>query len=63
VQRIVTPRSWAEGIPGTQQAKVVATAWGLQLRVNSATDPRLRAFVERYHGGGQGGEPGGVCER
>jgi hypothetical protein len=46
--------------PG-QPAKVVASAWGLQLKVDSATDPRLRAFVEKYHGGSQGGEPGAVC--
>jgi hypothetical protein len=46
--------------PG-QPSKVIATAWGLQLRVDSATDPRLKAFVERYHGGGQGGEKGAAC--
>ena len=46
--------------PG-QSAKVVASAWGLQLKVDSATDPRLRAFVEKYHGGSQGGEPGAAC--
>jgi hypothetical protein len=46
--------------PG-QSSKVVATAWGLQLKVDSATDPRLRAFVEKYHGGSQGGEKGAVC--
>ena len=46
--------------PG-QSAKVVATAWGLQLKVDSATDPRLRQFVEKYHAGAQGGEPGAVC--
>ena len=46
--------------PG-QSAKIVATAWGLQLKVDSTTDPRLRAFVEKYHGGSQGGEQGAVC--
>jgi Protein of unknown function (DUF3105) len=46
----------------TQSSKVIATAWGLQLRVDSATDPRLKAFVERYHGGGQGGEKGAACQ-
>jgi hypothetical protein len=46
--------------PG-QPSKVIATAWGLQLRVDSATDPRLRAFVEQYHAGGQGGEKGAAC--
>jgi hypothetical protein len=47
--------------PG-QPAKVIATAWGLQLKVDSATDPRLRAFVEKYHGGSQGGEKGATCQ-
>ncbi len=47
--------------PG-QPSKVIATAWGLQLKVDSATDPRLKTFVERYHGGGQGGEKGAVCQ-
>ncbi len=46
--------------PG-QPSKVIATAWGLQLRVDSATDPRLKAFVETYHAGGQGGEKGAAC--
>lgn len=46
--------------PG-QPSKVIATTWGLQLRVDSATDPRLRAFVERYHAGDQGGEQGAAC--
>lgn len=46
--------------PG-QPAKVIATAWGSQLRVNSTADPRLREFVLRYHAGGQGGEQGAAC--
>lgn len=45
----------------SQSAPVIATAWGLQLRVNTVDDPRLRAFVEKYHGGSQGGEKGAVC--
>ena len=44
-----------------QPAKVVATAWGLQLRVDSATDPRLRQFVQAYVGNGLGGEQGATC--
>ncbi len=46
--------------PG-QPAKVIATAWGLQLKVDSASDPRLKQFVQEYAGGGQGGEPGAAC--
>ncbi|HEX4016355.1 MAG TPA: DUF3105 domain-containing protein [Frankiaceae bacterium] len=47
--------------PG-QSSKVIATAWGLQLKVDSTTDPRLKGFVEKYHGGGQGGEKGAPCQ-
>ena len=36
-------------------------AWGASLSVPSATDPRLTAFVRRYAGGAQGGEPGAPC--
>lgn len=46
--------------PG-QPAPVMATGWGLQLSVDSASDPRLSAFVKAYAGGGQGGEPGADC--
>lgn len=42
-------------------APVVATAWGAQLRLQSATDPRLVAFIKYYAGGGQGGEQGAPC--
>jgi hypothetical protein len=45
------------GLPG----KVVASAWGLQLAVDTADDPRLAAFVKAYAGGGQGGEKGADC--
>jgi len=46
--------------PGLPQP-VVATAWGLQLPVNDASDPRLAAFVSRYEKGPQTPEPGAVC--
>ena len=42
-------------------APVVATAWGLQLRLDSADDPRLEQFTRAYAGGDQGGEPGAPC--
>ncbi len=45
----------------TQPAKVMATAWGIQLRAGSPTDPELEKFVKKYAGGGQGGEPGASC--
>ena len=40
---------------------VVATAWGLQLPVEDASDPRLPLFVTRYENGPQTPEPGAVC--
>jgi hypothetical protein len=44
-----------------QDSPIIATAWGLQLRLQSAEDPRLFAFVQRYAAGGQGGEKGATC--
>ena len=41
---------------------VVATAWGLQLPVEDASDPRLPVFVARYEKGPQTPEPGAVCD-
>lgn len=46
-----------------QDAPVIATTWGLQLRVQSADDPRLVQFVRAYAGGNQGGEQGVGCRR
>ncbi len=40
---------------------VVASAWGLQLPVDDAADPRLSVFVSRYEQGPQTPEPGAVC--
>ena len=42
-------------------APVVVSAWGLQLQLDDADDPRLQQFVEIYAGGDQGGEPGAAC--
>jgi hypothetical protein len=42
-------------------APVVASAWGAQLSLPSASDSRLVDFIHHFAGGGQGGEPGGVC--
>jgi hypothetical protein len=46
--------------PG-QPAPVMATAWGLQLSVDSVDDPRLAEFTRGYAGGAQGQEPGADC--
>jgi hypothetical protein len=42
-------------------APVVASAWGLQLRVDDADDPRLAAFLVKYLQGEQTPEPGAAC--
>ena len=40
---------------------VVASAWGLQLKLASASDPRLQEFVAKYQNGPQTPEPGASC--
>ncbi len=42
---------------------VVASAWGTQLRLDSARDPRLRRFLAAYRQGPQTPEPGAACPR
>jgi hypothetical protein len=42
-------------------APVVASAWGVQLRVTSASDPRLAQFLGKYEQGPQTPEPGAPC--
>jgi Protein of unknown function (DUF3105) len=40
---------------------VVASAWGEQLRLDSATDPRLKQFVKIFRRGSQAPEPDAPC--
>lgn len=40
---------------------VVATVWGAQLKLASASDPRLKTFIDTYAAGRQAPEPGGEC--
>ena len=40
---------------------VVASAWGLQLKLPSASDPRLQEFVAKYQNGPQTPERGASC--
>jgi len=40
---------------------IVASAWGVQLKLASAGDPRLKAFVDTYKSGSLAPEPGGEC--
>lgn len=42
-------------------APVVASAWGRQLRLESADDPRLQQFLRRFRIGPQTPEPGAPC--
>lgn len=45
------------GLPAT----VVASAWGKQLALDSADDPRLAAFIRQYRQGSQAPESGAAC--
>ena len=44
-------------------APVVASAWGRQAQLESATDTRLDGFVRAFRQGPQTPEPGAVCNR
>ena len=41
---------------------VVASAWGLQLRLDDVNDPRLAQFISRYEKGPQTPEQGAACD-
>lgn len=56
--RYVLLSPWADE---TLPSIVVASAWGLQLKVDSLTDPALTAFVREYAAGPQTPEPGAAC--
>ena len=51
---LVSPYS---GLP----SPIVASVWGVQLKLDSATDPRLKSFVTTFKSGTQSPEPGGEC--
>jgi hypothetical protein len=51
---LVTPY---DGLP----APVVATAWGYQVKLTGADDPRLEQFIRTFEQGPQTPEPGGAC--
>ena len=42
-------------------APVVASAWGVQLQLQSASDPRLVQFINQYEEGSQAPESGAPC--
>lgn len=43
------------------KAPVVASAWGKQLELTGADDPRLPAFIKQFRQGPQTPEPGAIC--
>lgn len=45
-----------------QSSPIVLTAWGVQLGVESADDPRIEEFLTAYRQGPQTPEPGATCE-
>jgi hypothetical protein len=42
-------------------APVVATVWGIQLKLQSATDPQLKTFINQYADASKAPEPRGEC--
>lgn len=42
-------------------AKIVASAWNVQLKIERADDPRLRTFIRTYEGATQAPESGASC--
>ncbi|GAA3988078.1 DUF3105 domain-containing protein [Thermobifida alba] len=46
---------------GEMDSPIVASAWGLQLGVDSADDHRLNSFLRAYERGPQTPEPGAAC--
>ncbi|MBX9243623.1 DUF3105 domain-containing protein [Actinotalea ferrariae] len=46
---------------GLPEQSVVASAWGTQLALEDADDPRLEQFVVKYQQGEQTPEPGAPC--
>lgn len=46
---------------GEMPSKIVASAWGHRLALDSADDPRLKGFIKEYRQGPQTPEPGAAC--
>lgn len=46
---------------GGLPSPVTVSAWGKQLQVDGAEDPRLAAFLQKYQQGPQAPEPGAAC--
>ncbi len=46
-----------QGLP----APIVASAWGVQLKVSLANDPRISEFISKYRSANSAPEPGAPC--
>tara|TARA_B100000745_G_scaffold47277_1_gene28396 strand:+ start:3829 stop:4362 length:534 start_codon:yes stop_codon:yes gene_type:complete len=44
-----------------QESPIVLTAWGVQLSLDSADDPRIDQFLAKFRQGPQTPEPGATC--
>lgn len=55
-----TPYSLMSPYP-EEQGTITLNAWGIQLSVDSATDPRVEQFFTKYVQGPQTQEPGASC--
>ncbi|GGL36046.1 membrane protein [Streptomyces anthocyanicus] len=44
-----------------QSSPIALTAWGHQLKVDKASDPRVKEFLDKYVQGPQTPEPGAAC--
>lgn len=59
---LVGTRSYVLLSPAAEaDAPITASAWGLQLTVDDAGDPRLATFLTKYIQGEQTREPGATC--
>jgi Protein of unknown function (DUF3105) len=62
LERLARNRGYMLVSPYPEQAQpIVATAWGVQLRLDDPEDYRLKLFVSRYRQGPQAPEPGQPC--
>jgi hypothetical protein len=60
IKKLVTGQVLASPFDGLP-SPVVATAWGKQLQLQSADDPKLAQFVKYFANGPQTPEPGATC--
>ncbi|MBC7443766.1 MAG: DUF3105 domain-containing protein [Ramlibacter sp.] len=60
--RTAVPDTYAilSPLPGLTTS-IVASAWGVQLKISNPADPRLAAFISKYRGAASAPEPGSPC--